>query len=300
MNGSDSERMIAEIEAFLRTGSAPPPGPEPAGMERRPRLAAGGRGPAHWTPLRVAVVVSLLLGLLVLPVLYSDHSSGPTVPMSGLAGAATGSAYTFLRLNPSGTPVRWNPCVPVYYETNLAGAPHSVSVDLQLAVERVSQATGMLFADVGTTAAPPPSYSASSVPGLKDGPVLVDWSTSARPPAGYPAGSAGALAQTVPVAAVDPTSGDGVYVTGSMVLDRAAATLPSGFGPGSLGVLLLHELGELVGLGPADAPGQVMNPAVLSSTTASFGRGDLAGLARLGAHAGCLDVPTGATLEPTL
>ncbi|HLI54015.1 MAG TPA: hypothetical protein VKU88_06805 [Acidimicrobiales bacterium] len=288
----------------------------------------------------MAVVVCMLAGILVLPVLYSDHLSGTASTVGPFAPVDALSGYTFLRLDPSGTPVRWNPCSTLYYETNLAGAPPYVAVDLQLAVEKVSQATGLLFADEGSTTASPPAYGtlgavpdvrvgasgastagtgaspsgassvgtgasspgASSVgtgaspPGVGDGPVLVDWDP-ARPPASP--STTGAYAKTVPVAAVDRITGEAVYVTGSVVIGSAAARLAPGFGPHSLGVLLLHELGRLVGLGPVAAGGEIMNPHVLSSQTDSFGAGDLAGLKRLGVSAGCLTVPAGAMLDPT-
>jgi hypothetical protein len=309
MNGSDSERMIAEIETFLRTGAAPPA--PPAAPPPRAVAEPVRSGMPRWTRVRVAVVVCLLAGLLVLPVLYSDHLSGTAATVGPPAPLDAQSGYTFLRLNPSGTPVRWNPCSTLFYETNLAGAPPYVAVDLQLAAEKVSQATGLLFADEGTTGASPPAYGALGAPpgarvgaspagpppsGAGGGPILVDWAPARRPAS---LSTADGYAKAVPVAAVDRATGDGVYVTGSVVISSTAASLAHGFGPHSLGVLLLHELGRLVGLGPVAASGEVMNPRVLSSRTDSFGSGDLAGLKRLGVSAGCLAVPAGAVLEPT-
>lgn len=308
MSGSDPQELMAEIEEFLRTGDAPAPAPEPSAEVRRglvptrppirprtgpfsdfpgrphevllDRWRAGAelrrRRPPRWTPARVAWVLGVISVLVVLPVVFSDRSSRPSNTTSDRASAAPqGPGYTFLRRNPSGTPVRWNPCEPIYYQTDLTGAPSYVATDLQLAAEKVSQATGMLFASV-------PLFASSS--------VHVEWSTAPGAP----------LAQAVPEAAVDQLSGASVYVSGTVTISSAAATLPAGFGPGGIGVALLRALGGLVGLGPTSSPGQIMNPEALSNGTDTFGRGDLAGLKRLGLSSGCLTVPTGASLQPSL
>jgi hypothetical protein len=91
-----------------------------------------------------------------------------------------------------------------------------------------------------------------------------------------------------------------VYVTGSVVVSSAASQLPGGFVPGGAGVLLLHELGRLMGLGELPDPAQVMNPSVLSTKTTGLGTGDRAGLKRLGLGSGCLKPPANGSLQPVL
>lgn len=380
MRGSDSERMIAEIEAFLRTGEAPPAAPEPppvtslpvadfqvddmdpgigatvghgahsglfgrvrsmlrkgplpygpgdgsrwsGGVSSRPGGAGGhGRGPGRlgpsggwsratgpglpaeaprWTPLRAVIVCAVLAALLVVPMLFSQRSSSGPGSADHASAAPAGPGYAFLRVNRSGTPVRWNPCSPVYYETDLKAAPAYAATDLQAAVSDMSRATGILFVDSGTTGAFP-SNGPALIPGGQAGPVVIAWADpSQAAQIGIPVGASGAdaLARSVPVAAVDQAAGHGVYVTGTVLISAAADRLPEGFGPGGLGVMLLHQLGHLVGLGNVHAPGEIMNTTVLSSATSSFGAGDLAGLNRLGTASGCLQVPTRPTYEPTL
>jgi hypothetical protein len=60
----------------------------------------------------------------------------------------------------------------------------------------------------------------------------------------------------------------------------------SGDGP-TRGSLLLHELAHVAGLGHTDDGTQVMYPMLRSSSVGSFGAGDLAGLAAVGAGKGC-------------
>jgi predicted Zn-dependent protease len=71
---------------------------------------------------------------------------------------------------------------------------------------------------------------------------------------------------------------------------RAGAPLAMGFGAGvSRGRVLMHELGHAVGLDHVDDRAMVMNTSVSrTSPLASYGAGDLTGLRRVGAPAGCI------------
>jgi hypothetical protein len=85
-----------------------------------------------------------------------------------------------------------------------------------------------------------------------------------------------------------------VYVTGEAVIDSAnTGGYPANFGPGStLGELLLHEIGHVVGLGHTTDATQIMFPTLLpEAANATYGAGDLTGLSHLGSAAGCLTVP---------
>jgi hypothetical protein len=104
----------------------------------------------------------------------------------------------------------------------------------------------------------------------------------------------------VPVVSDDQLPGHMVYVTGSVVISSAASGLPGGFVPGGDGILLLHQLGRLVGLADIADPAQVMNPDVLATQLTGLGPGDRAGLKRLGAESGCLSLPANGSLQPVL
>jgi hypothetical protein len=108
------------------------------------------------------------------------------------------------------------------------------------------------------------------------------------------------LARAEPVAEMDETTGHGIYVTGVIVVSDAARDLPGGFGPGGLGVLLLHALGHLLGLGNVGDQSQVMGTQTLTSKVTRLGQGDIAGLRCLGVGSGCLQAPHGGDLEPAL
>jgi len=336
--------MMAEIEAFLRTGEAPPAAPEPArvvGVVSRPaqngdpdappkqlsrrrqvwsRVARAGlfrhrpfgsyrgsldggsrpgrdplTGRPRWTPVRVIVIVASLLALLIVPSVLSRRASTPASSGDQASNAQAGPGYTFLNSNRSGTPVRWDPCTPIQYRTDLAGAPPTAAGDLASALSQVSAATGISFVNDGSTSAFPSGEVNRGTP------VVIAWATPAET-ANLPALPAGAatngLGRATPVEMVDTKSGYAVYVTGTVIIEAGADRLPAGFGPGSVGNLLLHELGGLMGLGPINDPSEIMNPMVVPTMPGVYGHGDLAGLRRLGVGSGCLKPPANGVLEP--
>ncbi|HET6965725.1 MAG TPA: hypothetical protein VFH58_13195 [Acidimicrobiales bacterium] len=375
-NGSDSERLMAEIEAYLRTGQGPPAAPEPPSTraKTRPfdagapdglsggRAHSGGRrrrgwpyrrwralrrrlggGSSHrpwrgvtfssgspwarmrarrgsdvppeppsWTPIRVVLVVAFVVGLLLIPVIWPQHQGGGSNPDGADHASAAPAApgYAFLSVNRSGTPVRWNPCTTtgIQYQLDLAGAPPSAQSDIATAIASISQATGIAFDYQGTTNQLPTGQ-ISPGEGAAEPPVVIAWATpqesrSANLPVDLGSGTgpgstpgADTLAKTVLVASADEQTGHRVYVSGSVVISAAATHLPAGFVPGGDGVLVLHELGRLLGLTDVPADGQVMNPQVLSTPVTALGPGDRAGLKRLGRSSGCLATPANGTLE---
>ena len=85
--------------------------------------------------------------------------------------------------------------------------------------------------------------------------------------------------------------GHEVYVTGLIVIDSSQnAKLAPGFGATSLGAVLMHELGHVVGLDHVTDTAQIMYPTV-TDKPAVYAAGDLAGLQQLGRANGCLAVP---------
>lgn len=75
------------------------------------------------------------------------------------------------------------------------------------------------------------------------------------------------------------------------------ANLKPGFGAGmTQGNVILHESAHAMALEHTHAKHQVMNPVLTSATPKGFGRGDLAGLKKLGRPAGCIAVPAGLSL----
>jgi hypothetical protein len=296
----DEERLIEEIEAYLATGRGPRAAPEPTPPEakraHRPHL----RPWLHRTWERPGVRVVVVVAVVVAGIVAVRHRAGAQA--DGPDHASTGPAapgYSFMQTNPSGSPMRWNPCAPVHYRTNLTEAPATAAADLTEALAKVTEATGIGFVDDGaTTVVPDHHYEQQAARGRY--PVVIAWATPGETdilsqPFPLPLGTH-ELGVGGPAALIDPVTRHGVYVSGTVVIDSAAsASLAAGFGPRSIGVVLMHELGHLIGLGHTLDTAEIMNPVQQPTKDGSWGPGDLAGLARLGVASGCLRVPSRTT-----
>jgi hypothetical protein len=189
-----------------------------------------------------------------------------------------------------GAPARWNPCEPIHYVVNLELAPPGAVDDVAGAVERLSDATGIGFVYDGETNERPSDDRLPYQPsryGERWAPVLIAWS---RPqdeevPFGPPGDRAVAMGMPLPP---DPAMPE-IYVSGQVVVN-AEEELPSGFDdPGAAGLVLMHELGHVLGLGHVSEVGELMEFSGGGAT--ELGPGDREGLSRLGVEAGCLATP---------
>jgi len=192
--------------------------------------------------------------------------------------------YAFLALD-QGRPVRYDPCKPIHYSVNLTEAPANAAADLQEAVRRVSEATGMTFVYDGTTNEVPTSHrdlhGANRLPSGWP-PVVVAWARPSETDLFTPGsiGEGGSTWSGFP--------GHEVYVTGLIVIDSSQNDkLAPGFGATSLGAVLMHELGHVVGLDHVTDQTQLMF-ANVTAKPAVYGTGDLAGLRLVGHDQGCL------------
>jgi hypothetical protein len=121
--------------------------------------------------------------------------------------------------------------------------------------------------------------------GRRWAPLLIGW----VPPGVTDLGLGGGV-QGISLSVAVPGRSGPSLVSGQVVLD-AGNRLAAGFGPGTTdGEVLLHELAHAVGLGHVLDPTQVMYPQTTHSES-QFGAGDRAGLAALGAAAGCHPAP---------
>jgi hypothetical protein len=243
-------------------------------------IAAAGRGNGYW--------LATSDGAVVIP--------GSVGSATDLAVVAPGESYAFLAKDPSGRPMRFDPCRPVRFAINPAGAPPGGVDEVREAIRRAGQATGITFEDAGETtethsrigAAARASFQPDRYGTGRWAPILVSWSSEADEPVlqGGVLGYGGATSFWL--GGTDPA-----YVTGEIVLDRDVGPLRPGFGPGlTRGNLVAHELGHVIGLDHVQDRRQVMYPAISASSPDSYGIGDRAGLAALGAEAGCLTVAT--------
>ena len=210
------------------------------------------------------------------------------------SGVETPVDYAFLEARRGGCqPVRYNPCEPIHYVVNSALAPPGALDDLQQAVKKVEEATGLTFVNEGATDEQPVVNRLLSQPqryGERWAPILVAWEHGHR----------------VRMERTNPAGGqsfqvEGTYVSGVLVVnvdavaqDHNRSRPASGFGEGTTwGRVFIHELGHIVGLGHVARSDQIMFPELgVQSGPAEFRAGDLAGLRLLGKEAGCVEVPS--------
>ena len=278
------------VQEPLREGprsvrASDPPSPQPL---RRSERSHG--------PLRATAIALCCLGaiaLLASTALVSTTAQRTVADGAEPAQGALADGFTVWERNSDGSPVRFDPCTPVDVVFAPQGAPAGARQDLEEALARVADATGLDLRLTGTTDEPPSDPRLPYQPeryGHRWAPVLVTWATPGAP--GVPLRDIDRGVAT-PVA-VGP-EGDRSYVTGQVVLNAERDDLRAGFGDrrDSWGATLLHELAHLVGLGHVDDPDELMY-TFPGEGPVTFGPGDRAGLAAVGAAQGCRDVPPAA------
>lgn len=221
------------------------------------------------TRAQMAAFLTRLLDLLV----ADGRGTPPTRPAWGatppgrtrwlpLPEAPAGS-YRFFIPSKDGFGMRWNPCEPVAIRANFAGAPAHAQEALQHAIGELRRGLGTHVRFAGTTKERMPVQGRMSD---KAGRILVNW------PERWTASYAG-------LTSIRPTS-DGWLQAATVSLDKSRSLSRN-----VLTSLLMHELGHAVGLTHTDDATQTMHSTV--PATPGWGRGDLAGLARLGPGGGC-------------
>jgi len=250
----------------------PAPGRDDGG--RRRTLAAG-----FLLALSVAVLAAV-------PTVLRPAPLGEVRAVEAAAPAAAGWGANYV--DDRGRPARWDPCRPIGYVVNEGWMPPGGRADLAVVLQRLGAASGLRFVDEGSTDEVPARGRPAFQPeryGERWAPLLIAW----VPPSStdLPLGE-GVQGATMAVAM---PSGDGPSLVSGQVAIDADSPLPDGFGPGVTdGEVLAHELGHAVGLGHVLDPTQVMYPQTTDGESA-YGAGDRAGLAAVGAAAGCHRAP---------
>ena len=251
------------------------------------QVAATARGPR--TSVVVALAVTLLL-VVAAGVVATQRVRGTAVgtvhALHDPAPMEDGWGPTYV--DDEGRPARWDPCRPIPYVVQSGWIPHAGWRDLDEALRRITAASGLRFVSEGETDEVPSRDRAAYQPdryGERWAPMLIGWVPGEATDLGLGDG-----VQGVSMAVAVPGQRAPHLVSAQVVLD-ASRRLASGFGPGTTdGEVLLHELAHAVGLGHVLDPTQVMYPQATNSES-EFGAGDRAGLAALGAPAGCLPAP---------
>ncbi|HSD48973.1 MAG TPA: hypothetical protein VLE71_03990, partial [Actinomycetota bacterium] len=262
------------------TAGRRPPRPDlPALTPRRARR--------RWGALALVLIAVLVMGQVGLATWLGGDGTAPSVI------AEPKGDHAFLNGGPD-DPYRWNPCQPIRYEVNLTNAPPGAMDDVHEAIARVAAATGIEFVEVGTTTRTVDQQIGrafqSRIPGEERFyPLLFEWvehehfdfvaDTHKAAAFGIPYSGFGDLART--------------YVSGAIAMD-AGEDLPPGFGQRySRGVVLMHELGHVMGLAHVGSTDEIMwspdasDERLPNLFQTEWGPGDLEGLAALGREAGC-------------
>lgn len=105
-----------------------------------------------------------------------DASFHPLGTPQASPGAST--SYAFLDHNDDGSPVSYDPCRPIHYVIRTANQPATGPEMVNEAIDAVSQATGLVFINDGTTnevASPKRPLYQPDRHGDRWAPVLIDW-----------------------------------------------------------------------------------------------------------------------------
>lgn len=212
-----------------------------------------------------------------------SHEAATPLGQPGAVPAGNGG-FQFLQHQPGNpsAPVAFDPCRPIHYVVNPAGAPRDGASLVSRAIADVHKATGLDFVDDGATSEAPATdrlaYQPSRYGKSHWAPVLIAWSNEKayQELAGYVAGVG---APEAAYARSDRLE----YVTGQVVLDSrdlSTATMPDRV---QAKAVILHELGHLVGLDHTSDRRQLMFSEA-EFNVHDYGDGDLRGLSVLGSQ----------------
>ncbi|SDE01804.1 matrixin family metalloprotease [Nocardioides lianchengensis] len=272
----DEQFGLGEHQVHRPVGA---PIPLPRGRRaRKVRRERKARGPV--------VPGLLIVGLIMAGVfLVNPSDSGrrlrELVGFDGRLGELVGvpdgdGEYAFATTQPGDPdePVSWNPCRPIRYVVNPAGAPDNWEDLLAGSITAISDATGFQFEDTGTS---DERDFDDRIDGLnRPQPVLIGWADEEEVPrlAGNVAGLGGSTYLE--------RQRHRTYVTGAITLDSElfAELAEERNGDALMQAIITHELGHVVGLDHVDDDNELMYADNVGQT--ELGPGDLEGLARLG------------------
>jgi hypothetical protein len=201
--------------------------------------------------------------------------------------------------------VRWAPCIRksgtahthvIHYRVNTAGVSTRVRLVKQ-AIARLSTASGLTFQYDGRTSYIPHFDSTGHFAGAQEQrvtgvPFVVAWAykgTGTKASNLLTATEAG-----VGTIAWKSSNLSQLRIVSAGVVMKRGVHLKSGFqAGGSVGTLLLHELGHAAGLQHVYTDNhQIMYPTLGSYSPSGYAAGDRTGLSKVGRPAGCMTTPS--------
>lgn len=261
---------------------------------------------ARWLPSVLLVLLALVGGVLLTGSAPTPAAAqavgGDGYQSAGQLSSAATSSYSIMQVTlNSGRSVdaRWNPCQSaITYRVNLSGLPRAqrraMLRTISASFRRLHAATGLTYRYRGTTRFVPRQGNLAEQP-AEIVVAAVPRSRTDLPMTAASLGYGGVLWSTW-----YGDQGEGAAVMrGYVVLEAdAISTLRRGWGSGTrLTNVVLHELAHASGLDHVSDRRQQMYPTLSTGSPSGFAAGDLAGLARVGAQAGCISVPDHVSLE---
>jgi hypothetical protein len=300
MQTGDSPPVVVDV-AFVVKPTASPTAVPPGGhlsvtAELLPAVAGGTVvveerfGSAEWQTVgtgtaaadgsvRVPVGVRTRTGVYrfrVTRLADADWGAGTAETTAKVTVTGAGPAGAWRPIGGSKTrPAHWGTCT-IRYQVNPRGMPAHGMSDLREAMRRVTQVSGIRFRYSGRSGAVP--HRGYGGPGLNK--MVVAWAN--------PVTTRGLLQLYTGGVGGTRRSGSGRILTGYVVMNtHFTRTADPGFGAGAPhGMVLMHELGHVVGLDHYSNRSQVMHPSA-GLPAAVWGAGDLTGLRRLGRVGHC-------------
>ena len=203
------------------------------------------------------------------PTVTTASTSSPTAPSPPPTrhGVGTPNPKDFNLVD--GKLVRWDACRPIDWVLHRGPGPADARQIATQALGQVTAATGLTFHFAGNTGTLF-QVGESSAPRT----VTISWATPSEVPKlrGDVAGIGGSSYEWTPGEDPRPASG-------AVIVD-ATQRLDPGFVNGrSVGAVLLHELGHVLGLAHVDDPKRLMYPSTNPELSGRYQPGDLAALA---------------------
>jgi hypothetical protein len=227
-------------------------------------------------------------------------TTGPTIPGSadydpaeglpaGYAAAGSKSDWTYLfDTQPDSFGSRWDPCTVITWTYNPTGEAYDALADVRRAFAKISGVSGLRFKYLGNQQGYRYVGDNDDLDGMAEM-MVVGWADEDEFPDlapdeyGDAVGIGGGQAHLVSGADVDLK-----MVQGYLTLDNDPTTpLPPGFDGSGWGQVMMHEILHALGLGHASGASQLMY-GTATSLNYQFGAGDIAGMQKVGAPAGCL------------